>query len=179
MEGPYSARLPSSSIGETSRRAPVDRGAADGRAPRPRARPANAIRSSASRARDPHSTGQGRGTNDRTRARARHPRSTRSSMNRSCSPRSSTRLRPSPPVSWSMPRSAVGATPGRCSRRTHDVDAGRSRSGRRRRSAAAAERLAGFGDRVTLRRASFDQLADELPALGVEHITCCVSSTSV
>src|SRR5688572_2075219 len=33
MEGPYSARLPSSSIGETSRRAPVGRGTADGRAP--------------------------------------------------------------------------------------------------------------------------------------------------
>src|SRR4051812_45913921 len=36
MEGPYSARFPSSPGGETSRRAPVIRGAADERAPRSR-----------------------------------------------------------------------------------------------------------------------------------------------
>src|SRR5690349_11239599 len=36
MEGPYSARFPSSSAGETSRRAPVIRGAAEERAHRPR-----------------------------------------------------------------------------------------------------------------------------------------------
>ncbi len=36
MEGPYSARFPSSPVGETSRRAPVIRGAADERAHRPR-----------------------------------------------------------------------------------------------------------------------------------------------
>jgi 16S rRNA (cytosine1402-N4)-methyltransferase len=36
MEGPYSARFPSSPVGETSRRAPVIRGAAEERAHRPR-----------------------------------------------------------------------------------------------------------------------------------------------
>src|SRR3954469_17874473 len=36
MEGPYPARFPSSPVGETSRRAPVIRGAAEERAHRPR-----------------------------------------------------------------------------------------------------------------------------------------------
>src|SRR4051794_34037386 len=39
MEGPYSARFPSSSVGEKSRRAPARRGAADQRSPRARAVP--------------------------------------------------------------------------------------------------------------------------------------------
>ena len=132
-----------SSIGETSRRAPAVRGAADGRAARQPAAPAAARTGGGTHVRAP----AGHGRRDRRRLRsgpARGPAST--------------------------PPSAAAATPPPCSTRPPAPRAWSASTATTPPSPPPPTRSPASATGSTLRRARFDQLATTLEELGHDHV---------